>query len=128
MRFNQQVLWNACAEAEDYFSRLGGSGTYPGFSEYHVPGLVLILAYEKVGPHVGQDGALRHLLPEQIWKETDGLPERVSKIVDRLLTAESDDLHEFAEYVSSVYEKKSADEAELWRLFVKNLEGLGWRI
>jgi len=33
----ENALWSALAEAVDYFARLGGSGRYEGFQEYHIP-------------------------------------------------------------------------------------------
>lgn len=128
MTLYQQILWNACSETEDYFSRLGGSGRYPGFNEYHIPALVLILALEKIEPNGSPNDALRRLLPERMWNETDGLPCRVSKTLNKLVSAELGSLREFVEYVNNSYQETAPNELVFWRDFLEKVEGLGWHI
>ena len=125
---DQQVLWRAYCEAGDYFSRLGGTGRYAGFNEYHIPGLVLILAVEKIGWDKSHDQSLRGLLPPKAWTETDGLPERIMTIIDNLQAKQPSDLREFVEYISGVYQKHSSDEFAMWTEFLSKVGEVECRI
>lgn len=121
-------LWKAYCEVGDYFSRLGGSGRYAGFDEYHIPALVLIMALEKVGHSTEMRNATRCLLPQNLWQQTNNLPERVKAIIEDSDFSEQSQLLGFVEYVSSVYKKKAPVEADRWELFIKELKELGWHI
>lgn len=128
MSADQQILWRAYCEAGDYFSRLGGSGRYAGFNEYHIPGLVLILALEKIGLNKSNEQMFRCLLPSMMWTETDGLPDRITTIIHSLRAKQPEDLREFVDYVTGVYAKHSGDEFGMWAEFLNKLGELGCRI
>lgn len=77
--FLQRLL----AEIDEYFHLMGGAGCYPGFSDWHVPALLLLLL-------VGVDPTkedflssydLRTLSPG-MWRETDGFPSKIFRKLD----------------------------------------------
>ncbi len=77
--FLQQLI----AEIDEYFHLMGGVGCYPGFSEWHVPALLLLLL---VGVDPTREeflsGPDSHMLSPRMWRETDGLPSKVFKRLD----------------------------------------------
>ena len=72
--FLQRLL----AEIDEYFHLMGGAGCYPGFSNWHVPALLLLLL---VGVDPTKEDFLSsydsHTLSPRMWRETDGLPTRI---------------------------------------------------
>lgn len=77
--FLQRLL----AEIDEYFHLMGGAGCYPGFSDWHVPALLLLLL-------VGVDPTKKeflssydsHTLSLSMWRETDGLPSKIFRKLD----------------------------------------------
>ena len=66
------------AEIDEYFHLMGGAGCYPGFSDWHVPALLLLLLVG-VDPtreefHSSYDS---NTLSPRMWRETDGLPSKI---------------------------------------------------
>ncbi len=72
--FLQRLL----AEIDEYFHLMGGAGCYPGFSDWHVPALLLLLL---VGVDPTKEDFLStydsHTLSPRMWRETDGLPTKI---------------------------------------------------
>ena len=72
--FLQRLL----AEIDEYFHLMGGTGCYPGFSDWHVPALLLLLL---VGVDPTKEDFLSsydsHTLSPRMWRETDGLPTKI---------------------------------------------------
>ena len=66
------------AEIDEYFHLMGGAGCYPGFSDWHVPALLLLLL---VGMDPTKEDFLStydsHTLSPRMWRETDGLPTKI---------------------------------------------------
>lgn len=77
------MILNKCInEAQDYFARLGGSGRYEGFSEWHSFALVLITLLELKEPSaIIQRIKIEQSLPDSLWIKTDGLPSTIKKIL-----------------------------------------------
>lgn len=40
------TLWTITGSIDDYFRRLGGSGRYPGYMNWHVPAFILLTIYD----------------------------------------------------------------------------------
>lgn len=72
--FFQRLL----TEIDEYFHLMGGAGCYPGFSDWHVPALLLLLL---VGVDPTKEDFLStydsHTLSPRMWRETDGLPTKI---------------------------------------------------
>lgn len=72
--FFQRLL----AEIDEYFHLMGGAGCYPGFSDWHVPALLLLLL---VGVDPTREEFLSsydsNTLSPRMWRETDGLPSKI---------------------------------------------------
>jgi hypothetical protein len=72
--FLQRLL----AEIDEYFHLMGGAGCYPGFSDWHVPALLLLLL---VGVDPTREEFLSsydsNTLSPRMWRETDGLPSKI---------------------------------------------------
>lgn len=66
------------AEIDEYFHLMGGAGCYPGFSDWHVPALLLLLL---VGVDPTREEFLSsydsNTLSPRMWRETDGLPSKI---------------------------------------------------
>ena len=77
--FLQRLL----AEIDEYFHLIGGAGCYPGFSDWHVPALLLMLL---VGVDPTKEEFLSsydsRTLSPSMWRETDGLPSKVFRKLD----------------------------------------------
>lgn len=77
--FLQRLL----AEIDEYFHLMGGAGCYPGFSDWHVPALLLLLL---VGVDPTKEEFLSsydsRTLSPSMWRETDGLPSKISRKLD----------------------------------------------
>ncbi len=73
--YDADKLWSLTGEVNEYFRKLGGSGCYPGFADWHVLGLVLLLV-SGLDPSEADffDSRESHTLPLGLWRETDGLP------------------------------------------------------
>jgi hypothetical protein len=77
--FFQRLL----SEIDEYFHLMGGAGCYPGFSDWHVPALLLLLL---VGVDPTSEEFLSspdsYTLSPRMWRETDGLPGKIFKKLD----------------------------------------------
>lgn len=84
------ILWKCLDEAQDYFARLGGSGRYSSFMEWHPFALVLLTVLELKEPSVIiQRIKIEQSLPDQLWEKTDGLPALIKrKMTDQVVTKE----------------------------------------
>ena len=96
------ILWKCLGECQDYFARLGGSGRYESYREWHSPCLVLMSFLES---HNSEEYIRRKRveldLPEQLWEKTDGLPAKIKTLLkDELVTREM-----LAEFIGQVKEK-----------------------
>ena len=96
------ILWKCLDECQDYFARLGGSGRYESYREWHSPCLVLMVLLES---HNSEKFIRRKRveldLPEQLWEKTDGLPAKIKTLLkDELVTREM-----LAEFIDQVKEK-----------------------
>jgi hypothetical protein len=71
------------AEIDEYFHQMGGARCYPGFSDWHVPALLLLLL---VGVDPTREEFLSsyesHTLSPRMWRETDGLPSKIFRKLD----------------------------------------------
>jgi hypothetical protein len=80
---DQNFLRIQLAYIDDYFHSLGGSGCYPGFSDWHVPALLLLLL---VGVNPTREEFLSspdsYTLSPRMWRETDGLPSEIFRRLD----------------------------------------------
>ncbi len=80
---DEAFLQRLLAEIDEYFHLMGGAGCYPGFSDWHVPALLLLLL-------VGVDPTSEeffsspdsHTLSPRMWRDTDGLPGKISRKLD----------------------------------------------
>ena len=87
--------------AYDYFGRLGGSGRYANFNDWHAAGLVLLIATGVKPPQSPEwnkiyDGS--DYLPSAVWRKTDNMPYQVfEKLKDIEITPSIFD--EFVGYV-----------------------------
>lgn len=73
-----QKLKMITTDVADYFSRLGGSGRYQGFREWHIPAIV-VLVLVGINPQKEDFFNLEEskLINPQIWRDTDKLPEKI---------------------------------------------------
>lgn len=80
---DEAFLQRLLAEIDEYFHLMGGAGCYPGFSDWHVPALLLLLL---VGVDPTSEEFLSspdsHTLSRRMWRETDGLPGKISRRLD----------------------------------------------
>ncbi len=80
---DEAFLQRLLAEIDEYFHLMGGAGCYPGFSDWHVPALLLLLL---VGVNPTSEAFLSspdsHTLSPQMWRDTDGLPGKISRKLD----------------------------------------------
>ena len=44
----ERTLWQIAASIDDYFRRLGGSGCYPGYRNWHVPAFIVLKTFEDI--------------------------------------------------------------------------------
>jgi hypothetical protein len=81
---NDQIfLESLLDEIDEYFHLMGGARCYSGFSDWHVPALLLLLL-------VGVDPTKEeffssydsHTLSPRMWRETDGLPSKIFRKLD----------------------------------------------
>ena len=103
-----KILRMAYNEAGDYFSRLGGSGRYQGFSEDHIPTLVLLIALNKIWSIEDVNG-LKSLLPSHMWNQTDQLPDKIEAIISGLNIQQFEDMSGFIDFVTGVYQKHPSE-------------------
>jgi hypothetical protein len=80
---DEVFLQRLLAEIDEYFHLMGGAGCYPGFSDWHVPALLLLLL---VGVDPTSEEFLSspdsYTLSPRMWRETDGLPGKIFKKLD----------------------------------------------
>ncbi len=80
---DEAFLQRLLAEIDEYFHLMGGAGCYPGFSDWHVPALLLLLL---VGVDPTREEFLSspdsHTLSPRMWRETDGLPGKIFRRLD----------------------------------------------
>ena len=126
MKNLDHVLWTACNEASDYFSKLGGSGRYAGFQEYHIPALVLITALLQIDDKDQKDKLLKQLLPDEMWNSTDDLTEKVAQIIANTEIQSAQELRGLVKHFEKKYQEKDAAELKLWEVFLGKLETEGW--
>ena len=116
-------LWMVTADADDYFSRMGGAGRYSGFAEWHVPGLVLMLV-SGVNPGTRDflDTTDSYEISPRIWRETDGLPGRLAAELNEYVCRPK----VFESYLKKIAERvaqiSSASDLFAWSKFLVNNE------
>lgn len=120
-------LWYATVDIDDYFRRLGGSGCYPGYCDWHVPAL-MTLALDHHVSHQNQadqrhfEYAIKNLISHRMWEETDGLPKRAVELVIKL-EPKPEDTEWFIDHVTDRYPMAySSHEKEGWAEFLKQRE------
>lgn len=114
----QVIFWRLVSDAYDYFSKLGGSGRYSGFEEWHPMALVVLLISGVIPPRdLSKLEQLHHLLPESMWFKTDSLPK---KILDQILNNEvlPGSLNEFLEFSDQYISKFSSTDQSKWNSFL----------
>ena len=103
------ILWKCLGECQDYFARLGGSGRYGSYREWHSPCLVLMTLLEI---HNSKELTRRMVfeldLPEQLWDKTDGLPEKIKA----LLTGQQVTQDVLSEFIDEVKERMKIEVRE----------------
>lgn len=81
-RWEEQAakLWKISAEINDYFAKLGGSGRYSGFYEWHGPALLLLLV-SGVDPTRKDflQSEESYLIHPRLWRETESLVEETNR-------------------------------------------------
>lgn len=116
---NVGQLWMLTGEADEYFRKLGGSGRYSGFAEWHVPALILLLLS---GVDPSQDGFFdsqdSYEISARLWRETDGLPRSLAIKLDGVVI----DQETFEQYLKRSFMHLSsvstADELLEWSRFL----------
>ena len=112
---SQQILTSCNNYAGDYFSRLGGSGRYQGFMNWHIPALVLLVS-------AGESGS--SLLPDAIWSDTDRLPEQIKEMLKGVFIP-SDTCLQFIETSSLRLSRlNNLKEIEGWNCFLEDASPL----
>ena len=103
------ILWKCLAECQDYFARLGGSGRYESYREWHSPCLVLMVLLETQNSNEFIRRKRMELdLPEQLWEKTDGLPVKIKALLkDEVVTQEA-----LSEFIDQVKEKMKIEVRE----------------
>ena len=101
-------------------SLLGGSGCYSGYCDYHVPALFTLAMDEWIGhPPITYEQAVRYLISDRMWVQTDGLPTKALERVDKYQPTHKD-IDWFTEQVTEHYPMKySPHEKKEWQLFLK---------
>jgi len=117
-------LWYATADVDDYFRRLGGSGCYPGYCDWHVPAL-MTLVLDHYMCHQSQvderrfEYSVKSLISHRMWEQTDGLPHRTIKLVNELEPTPEDTVW-FTDRVTERYPMAySSYEREGWTDFLE---------
>ncbi|WP_216178507.1 hypothetical protein [Polynucleobacter sp. 80A-SIGWE] len=119
------ILWKCLDEAQDYFARLGGSGRYSSFKEWHPFALVLLTVLELKEPSVIiQRIKIEQSLPDQLWEKTDGLPALIKrKMTDQVVTKEM--VEEFISKTTGYLSKlPSPKELSQWLSFLDSIKDL----
>lgn len=117
------ILFKCIDEAQDYFARLGGSGRYEGFSDWHPFALVLITLLELKEPStIIQRIKIEQSLPDKLWNQTDGLPSTIRKLLaNQIVSKEA-----IEEYIlkSTEFLTKVSRPSELadWLSFVETIK------
>ena len=122
-RSMEAKLWQVTAEVDDYFRRLGGSGCYPGYCDWHVPALVLLAIDQLVMTDEKQyEFAVRNLISHSMWEKTGGLPTRAINLIN-VGEFTSDSMAWYVDYVSARYPMKySSREKDGWKNFLHDRE------
>ena len=117
-------LWYATADIDDYFRRLGGSGCYSGYWDWHVPAL-MTLALDHHVSHQNQadqrhfEYAIKNLISHRMWEETDGLPQRALALVAKH-DPTPDDIEWFTHQVTERYPMAyGRHEKDDWKRFLE---------
>ncbi len=117
-------LWYATADVDDYFRRLGGSGCYPGYCDWHVPAL-MTLVLDHYMCHQSQvderrfEYSVKSLISHRMWEQTDGLPHRAVKLVNEHEPTPEDTVW-FTDHVTERYPMAySSYEREGWADFLE---------
>lgn len=106
-----QILLSCNSYAGDYFSRLGGSGRYQAFMNWHIPALVLLVSVGEIGSD---------LLPEAMWSDTDQLPAQIKLTLQDAIIPK-DALLQFIEASDQRLSKlNNPREVEGWNYFLRS--------
>jgi predicted CopG family antitoxin len=107
--------------ANDYFGRMGGSGRYGRFMDWHPAGLVLMIATGVTPPDshnfsLVHDGSI--YLPSEIWRQTDTMPQQVyEKLKD--VKIERSEFDEFIHFISEGLKKLHPNELKGFNSFLE---------
>ncbi len=115
---NHHVYWYLLCDANDYFARLGGSGRYSGFREWHPIALIALLISGTKPPLTASSmRELHEELPRGMWLETGGLPTKLdSKLNQKNITVEN--LDDYLMYCKKYIEKLDSVDRCNWNKFV----------
>jgi len=125
VKTNQEILWNALVVTDEYFAKMGGSGRYQGFHEIHKPVLIVILYLCNTETNPDIKAKLMEMLPVDMWKKTDGLPEIIRLQLSLLSTDDDQALQDFLEHITKLINKKSKKNKELCSWYISKLQSIG---
>lgn len=117
LNFLQTIFSSYSAE---YFAKLGGSGRYPNYKEWHSAALVYILSADIPPPNFCQiEKPPYTLLPRNLWLETDHLPSKIYQRLNQKIFNEKNRA-DFANCISAQIQKSFSDPEELigWAKFL----------
>lgn len=117
-------LWRPLIHVGDYFARLGGSGRFDSFYEWHCPGLVLMCCLELNAPlDVFNEVKSDSDISEKLWTQTNGLSNDVKAILSQS-TIGKEDIEQFIVEVTKRIEKNTEPRPELrrWLAFVDSFK------
>jgi|GEM_PF-2931225 len=96
-------LWFATTQIDEYFRRLGGSGCYPGYCDWHVPALLTLALDQNISGRVHhQEQSVKELISPHMLEKTDGLPQTAVDLVAKLEPT-SEDIEWFITRVTDHY-------------------------
>lgn len=117
-------LWHATADIDDYFRRIGGSGCYPGYCDWHVPALMTLvldhyMCYQSQVDERRFEHSVKSLISHHMWEQRDGLPHRAVELVNELEPTPEDTVW-FTDRVTERYPMAySSHEKEGWADFME---------
>jgi hypothetical protein len=107
-------------EADEYFRRLGGSGRYDGFRDWHIPALTLLVV-TGLDPDSHEFLLSResHSISPRLWRETDDLPSRLAARA-RSLTFSQLEFETYLRFSFEFVATTSARECLEWSRFLSD--------
>ena len=114
------ALWYETSYVDEYFRLLGGSGCYTGYCDCHVPALITLAMDERVGHlPINYEQAVKYLIGDRMWEQTDRLPEKALEQVDKYQPM-PEDIEWFTERVTVCYPVNYCQhEMQKWQKFLE---------